>query len=339
MKKVGFPMSDFDAQAVIKALGSDRCIEILKKMVLIRQFELQAELAYQNGKIGGFLHLYIGQEAIQTGAVEALGVNQWYSATYRCHALALLLGETPKSLMAELYGKITGNAKGRGGSMHMYSDHMLGGFGIVAGQIPIATGAAFSCSYLHEDRISVCFMGDGSVAQGVFHESVNLASLWSLPCMYVVENNQWSMGTPLSRTLAHYDIFLENFAKANGIPYVRVDGMDVLQTYEAFLQARKTMKERSSPIIVECIAERFKGHSISDPGLYRTKEELKECVKKDPISRLKKDLLAAHVVTEDHLATIEAETQSLILEASASAEADPWPDPLKLEDDVFAKSL
>ena len=224
-----------DAAAIVQELGSAVLVDLLKQMVLIRQFEFRAEAMYQQGKVGGFLHLYIGQEAIQTAAVKALGRNHWWTTTYRCHALAILLGETPHSLMAELFGKATGNALGRGGSMHMFSNRMLGGFGIVAGQIPIATGAAFSCKYLKsKDEISVCFFGDGAVANGVFHECLNIASMWELPCLYVIENNKWSMGTPLCRTMANYRHFPEKAAASYDMPYFRLDGMDLLNCYAGF---------------------------------------------------------------------------------------------------------
>ena len=198
-----------DPNSVLSELGAPIVLDLLKQMLRIRHFELRAEAGYQQGKIGGFLHLYIGQEAIQTAAVHAIGAENWWSTTYRCHALALLLGESAHSLLAELYGRSTGNAKGRGGSMHMFSKNMLGGLAIVAGDIPIATGAALSCKQLKTKMVSVCFFGDGACAQGVFHESLNIASMWSLPCLYVIENNKWSMGTPLCRTLANYDLFPE----------------------------------------------------------------------------------------------------------------------------------
>ena len=328
----------YDREQLLITLGQDELKRLLGQMILIRQFELRTEACYQAGKIGGFLHLYIGQEAIQTAAVHALGLEQWYTTTYRCHALALLLGESPHSVMAELYGKKTGTACGRGGSMHLFAKRLLGGLAIVGGQIPIATGAAFSCNYLQQKTISVCFMGDGAVAQGVFHECVNMSALWSLPCLYVVENNQWSMGTPLSRTLAHYDLFLANYAKAHEIPYIRLDGMDLLDCYAGFLQAHTIMKESHTPVIVECVSERFKGHSISDPGLYRTKDAVKKCIEKDPILRLKNELIDHHWLTTEEYDGLEQKARDLCVEATKQAELDPWPDPVELESDVYAPS-
>lgn len=183
-------------------IGPDNLKKCLAQMLLIRNFELRAEAAYQQGKIGGFFHAYIGQEAIQTAALLALGPNNWFATSYRCHALALLLGATPEELMAELFGRAAGNAKGRGGSMHFFTERLLGGFGIVTGQVPIATGAGFTLKYRgNRDEVSICFLGDGAVPQGSFHESLNLASLWNLPCIYVIENNLWGMGTAVEKAV------------------------------------------------------------------------------------------------------------------------------------------
>ena len=186
-----------DRQEGHKKIGTDILKESLRQMLLIRNFELRAEAAYQQGKIGGFFHSYIGQEAIQTAAVQALGPKQLVDRPLiAAMPLALLLGATPNELMAELFGGSTGNAKGRGGSMHFFTDRLLGGFGIVTGQVPIATGAAFTLNIKGlKDEVAICFLGDGAVPQGAFHESLNLASLWNLPCIYVIENNQWGMGT------------------------------------------------------------------------------------------------------------------------------------------------
>ena len=195
-------------------------------MLLIRHFEMRAEAAYQQGHIGGFFHAYTGQEAVQLAAVEAIDRKKnWWITTYRCHALALLLGIAPGEVMSELYGKKSGNALGRGGSMHLYAKRLLGGFGIVGGHIPIATGAAFSLKYQDRDGVAVCFLGDGSVAQGTFHESLNLASLWDLPCIYVIENNQWGMGTAVDRAICVQPI-AEQMAKSYDMSAYTFDGMD-----------------------------------------------------------------------------------------------------------------
>lgn len=226
---------------VARQLGSEGLLKALKKMLLVRNFEIRAETGYQMGKIGGFFHAYIGQEAVQTAAVMACGEDQWWVTSYRCHALALLLGATPNEVMAELYGKATGNALGRGGSMHLFTDRLLGGHGIVGGQVPIGTGAGFAIKYRQKmgmpgtPKASFCFLGDGAVAQGAFHESLNLASLWDLPCIYVIENNQWGMGTHVERASAVQPI-AEKKAPGYGMKGYSLDGMDFLTATLDFRQ-------------------------------------------------------------------------------------------------------
>lgn len=327
----------YSKEKLIKELGKDTLQLALQKMVMIRQFETRAEASYTAGKIGGFFHSYIGEEAIQTAALMAAGTDHWFTTSYRCHALALLLGESPESLMAELYGKATGNALGRGGSMHMYSTNMLGGFGIVGGQVPIATGAAFSCKYQKQkERVSFCFLGDGAVPQGTFHESLNFASLHKLPCLYVIENNQWSMGTPLVRTLANHESFSHFTAQAYGIPHMRLDGMDFLSCYHGFSEALQIVLTQQTPILIECLTARFRGHSISDPGLYRTKEQLKESMKRDPILLLKQLLIDNQLIQEEEYKVLEAEMRKTMASAAESAEKAPWPDPQVLEQGVYS---
>ncbi len=326
-----------DEAKLIQHIGKDKLLLLLEEMVRIRQFETRAEASYQQGKIGGFFHSYIGQEAIQTGAISALSKNNWFITSYRCHALALLLGESENSLMAELFGKKTGNAKGRGGSMHLYSDRLLGGFGIVGGQIPIATGAALSIKYLEKkDEVAVCFFGDGAVPQGAFHEALNMASIMSLPCIYVMENNQWSMGTPLIRTLANYSYFSKHAADAYGMRHFRLDGMNIFNTYAGFKEAKEHVLKTGRPVFIECITERFKGHSISDPGLYRTKEELKLCMERDPIIFLKDTMIEHSLLTEEEYKAIEKRAREEAVQAVHFADESPWPDSAELEKDVFA---
>jgi pyruvate dehydrogenase E1 component alpha subunit len=327
-----------DTKQVAKKLGKERTLACLEKMLECRNFELRAEAAYQQGKVGGFLHLYIGQEAIQTALIGAIGVDHWFIASYRCHALALLLGETPESLMKELYGKADGNTFGRGGSMHMYSKRMLGGFAIVGGQIAIGTGAAFSLKYLNKKgEIAVTFFGDGAMAQGSFHESMNLASLLSVPCMYVLENNKWSMGTPLYRTIANHEHFPRMAAAAYDIKYMRLDGMDLFNCYAGFQEAYSHIQSTGRPILVECMTERFRGHSISDPALYRSKEELKACMERDPILLLKNFAMAQGWLTAEEYKALDKKCRDSILAAVKAAEEDPWPDVASLESGVYAK--
>lgn len=339
MKKepVTIPFFASDKKKSIDALGKEKLLSILEKMVTIRQMETRAEACYLQGKIGGFFHSYIGEEAIQTAAVEVSGLNHWYTTTYRCHALAYLLGESPVAILSELFGKATGNAKGRGGSMHLFMNNMLGGEGIVGGHIPLATGAAFSCQYLNQkDKISFCFLGDGAVPQGTFHESLNLASLMKLPCLYVVENNKWSMGTPLTRTLANHKQFLFYAAQAYGIPYYKLDGMDFFNLYAGFQEAVRTVQQKQSPVLIECSTERFRGHSISDPGLYRTKEELKECMTRDPILFMKETLIEQRMLTEETYKEMENRIRQAIVQAIEEADKAPWPEVSTLEQEVLA---
>lgn len=307
-------------------------LKALDEMLLIRQFETRAESAYLQGKIGGFFHSYIGQEAIQVAALQAFGRKNWWITTYRCHALALLTGATPKEVMAELYGKATGNAKGRGGSMHLYTDRMLGGFAIVGGHVPIATGVAFALKYQEiKDELALCFLGEGAVAQGAFHESLNLASLWNLPCIYIIENNQWGMGTHVERALCMKKI-AEELAPAYGMKGYTVDGMDLTACYELFVKVKKEVLQTGRPVLIEAVTERFKGHSISDPGLYRTKEELKEAMQHDPIEKLKAKLN----LSEESFKEREKKAKESAIEAMEYADASPWPDPQELETGVFA---
>ena len=324
-----------DTKNLIQKIGKETLIHCLKQMLLIRNFEIRAEAAYLQGKVGGFFHSYMGQEPIQTAAVSIMGKKQWWITSYRCHALALLLGATPNELMAELYGRATGNAKGRGGSMHFYTDRMLGGFGIVTGQVPVATGAAFSMKYLKQDGVAVCFLGEGAVAQGSFHESLNIASLWSLPCIYVIENNQWGMGTAVSRAICAQPI-AEKQALSYDMKSYTLDGMDFFNCYAGFSHVFEETKKTSRPVLIEVITERFRGHSISDPGVYRSKEELTKCMEKDPIFTYYKTLADNGLITEAQYEAMDKEQKELVLAAMKFADESPWPDPMTLGEDVFA---
>jgi pyruvate dehydrogenase E1 component alpha subunit len=333
IKRVYFPS---DQEKVIKTLGNESLIESLRRMLLIRHFENRAEAAYLQGKIGGFFHSYIGQEAIQTAAVQAMGINHWWITSYRCHALALLLGASPNEIMAELYGRATGNAKGRGGSMHLYTDRLLGGFGIVGGQIPVATGAAFTIKYQgHKQEVAVCFMGDGAIVQGAFHESLNMASLWDLPCIYVIENNQWGMGTAVNRAVS-VDRLAEDKAPGYNMKGYTFDGMDFFNCYAGFEHVYREVVETSRPVLIEIVTERFRGHSVSDPGLYRSKDDLKECLQRDPIVIMQQALINAKIIDEEWVKKTEKELKELAIAAMKYADESPWPDPHTLEEDVYA---
>lgn len=321
---------------VITKLGPKTLLENLKRMILIRNFEVRAESAYQQGKIGGFFHSYMGQEAIQTAAVQALGLENWYTTTYRCHALALLLGATPNELMAELYGRANGNAKGRGGSMHFYTERLLGGFGIVGGHVPIATGAAFSIKYQEKSQeVSICFLGDGALAQGAVHESFNLASLWSLPCIYVIENNQWGMGTHVERALAVKRL-AEDVAPGYNMKAYTFDGMNFFNCYAGFDHVHKEVLSTGRPVLIEALTQRFRGHSISDPGLYRSKDSLKTTMEQDPIMILYQALKSNNMIDEATYKAMDKEMREIAVTAMEYAENSPWPDPVELEENVFA---
>lgn len=325
-----------DPDKVAEQLGNESLIDVLSRMMLIRHFEKRGEAAYQQGKIGGFYHSYTGQEAIATAAVEAMGMDNWWVTTYRCHALALLLGVSPDEIMAELYGRATGNARGRGGSMHLYSDRLLGGFGIVGGQIPVAVGAAFTLHYLDiKEEVAICFLGDGALAQGAFHEAVNLASLWDLPCIFVIENNIWGMGTAVERAIS-VPRLAEDKAPGYNIKGYTFDGTDFLSCYAGFRQLYQEVLENRRPVLVECIAERFRGHSISDPGLYRSKEELEQAKGRDPILLLREQLYQRGILSEQQFKEIDAAQKERVLKAMDYADNSPWPDPATLEQDVFA---
>lgn len=333
-----------DPSKVIAELGKEALLLQLKKMLLIRNFEIRSEATYLQGKIGGFFHSYMGQEAVQTAAVCAMGVDQWWATSYRCHALALLLGATPLELLAELLGKASGNAAGRGGSMHFFTKRLLGGFGIVGGQIPIATGAAFTINYLKSVPelknqkncdVAICFLGDGAVAQGSFHESLNIASLWNLPCIYVIENNQWGMGTHVNRAICVEPI-AENKAASFGMQAYTFDGMDFFNCYSGFKHVFEEMKGSSKPVLIEVVTERFRGHSISDPANYRSKDELHTCMERDPLVIMFKTLERAGFLTEEQYHAMDKEQKEIVIAALKQAEESPWPDPITLEEDVFA---
>lgn len=324
---------------VAKNLGKAVMHDALEQMLLIRHVETRAEAAYLQGRVGGFFHAYIGQEAIQTAicaVFEKGDLRPWYAASYRCHALALLLGVTPDEVMAELYGKRTGNALGRGGSMHLYTDRMMGGTGIVGGQVPLAIGAAFASKYKKQGAPAICFLGDGAVVQGAFHESLNLAALWDLPCIIVIENNIWGMGTHVKRAVAKTPI-AESQAKSYGIESYTIDGSKFTDCYAAFSEIKEKVAKNSRPILVEVVAERFRGHSISDPGLYRDKDYLSAVMHaNDPIQIHKTLMQSCSMLTEEEYTTLDKKCRERAVKAMKFAEESPEPSPLDLEEGVYA---
>lgn len=298
--------------------------ELYRQMLLIRRFEEAAAKAYSQGKIGGFLHLYIGQEASAVGALSTLTPDDYVVGTYRDHGLALARGMEPGPCMAELFGKVTGVSKGLGGSMHYFDAQrrMMGGYGIVGGHVPLAAGMAFASKYRGLKEVTLCFLGEGAVSIGDFHEGLSLAALWNLPLVIVVENNEYSMGTPLSRSLSVKDVSLK--ALAYGVERDRFHAHDVMLVRERFAAAVERAKEESRPTLIEVMTYRFRGHSMSDPGKYRTAEELEERKKNDPVL-VAAERLKQEGMRDDELAALDSEIEQVVEDAVRFAEESPEP--------------
>ncbi len=309
-------------------------LELYRQMFTIRRFEEEAARAYAQGKIGGFLHLYIGQEAIAVGANAALRPDDYMITTYRDHGVALARGMTPRAAMAELFGKVTGCSKGLGGSMHFFdAEHnMLGGYGIVGGHIPIAAGTAFASKYRGDGRVSMVFFGEGAVSIGDFHEGMSLSALWKLPIVFVCENNEYAMGTPLSRTLSVEDVSMK--ALGYGMARDRFFADSVLEVKDRLAEAVDRARTHCEPTLVEIRTYRFRGHSMSDPGKYRTPEELEERKKKDVLVRSRVEL--EEKGHKDALDRVEAEVEEVIADAVQFADESPEPGPELLEHTTYA---
>lgn len=306
-----------------------------EEMLLQRRFEEKANQAYMKQKIRGFLHLYIGQEAVSSGIEAAIRKDDYLITAYRDHGPALTRGISANAVMAEMYGKQTGCSKGKGGSMHMFSKehNMLGGHGIVGAQIPLGAGIAFGIKYRKEDKVCICMMGDGAVRQGAFHEALNLAMTWTLPVIYIIENNEYAMGTSVERTSNVTDLY--KLGCAYEMPSRQVDGMDVMQVYEAMNEAVAHVRGGNGPMLLEMKTYRYKGHSMSDPAKYRTKEELQHYKNEDPILHLKAYLKEHDVCTEDELKVIDAKIKEIVTASIEFAEQSPYPDPSELYEDVY----
>jgi len=303
-------------------------------MQQIRRIEEECARFYAQGKIGGFLHLYIGQEAAGVGALAPLESDDYVVTTYRDHGIALAKGVSARSVMAELFGKATGCSRGLGGSMHLFDkDHrMMGGYGIVGGHIPLAAGIAFASKYRGDGRVTLCFFGDGAASIGGFHEGVSLAALWQLPIVFICENNEYAMGTPLSRSLSVEDISQK--AISYGIARDRVVVSDVLEVERHMAEAVQRAREQSLPTLVELRTYRFRGHSMSDPGKYRTQEELDDHKKRDPLFRARADLIQAGMAESD-IANIDASVESEVADAVEFALSSPEPDASLLESTTY----
>ncbi|MFW5846226.1 MAG: pyruvate dehydrogenase (acetyl-transferring) E1 component subunit alpha [Planctomycetota bacterium] len=332
-----------DAEAVRAPIrdemGRQLLLELYRRMLLIRRFEEKAVGAYRQKKIAGFFHPYIGTEPVATGFMCHLGDEDYTTTSYRCHAQGLLLGLPPRSLMAELFGKVTGNVRGKGGSMHFFSKErkFLGGHGIVGGQLPVGAGAAFACKYRKTGGISLTFMGDGATVQGTLHESLNLCSLWDLPALYVIENNEWGMGTAVHRAVS-VDRIAE--AKAPGYDIVghTVDGTDLYATWQLGRDIISGMRDDNRPVLVEAKGVRFMGHSVSDAQAYRTREAIKQMREsRDGLVRVAGDLVEADWASAEELEEIDAEIKATVADAIAYADASPEPPMSELQRHVFAQ--
>jgi pyruvate dehydrogenase E1 component alpha subunit len=310
-------------------------LALLRQMLLIRRFEEKAAELYSAGKIRGFLHLYIGEEAIAAGAVPTLSPDDAIIATYREHGHALARGVPAAAVMAEMYGKINGCSRGRGGSMHLFdaSRRFYGGYAIVGGGIPIATGLALADKLQQRGRVTACFFGDGAVAEGVFHESLNLAALWRLPVLFLCENNRYAMGTALERHQAQTD--LRRKAESYALPAEQVDGMDVLAVEAATRRAVQAVRSGAGPQFLEFLTYRFRAHSMYDPDLYRTKEEIAEWKRRDPIVTFSERLRAHDLLSDTDLAELEHSVEAEIASAVAEAEGGAWEPVQDLLKDVY----
>lgn len=321
------------------ALKPGELINLYRQMILIRRFEEKAAEVYVAGKIGGFCHLYIGQEAVAVGAISAIRKDDYVLGSYREHGQALAKGMSARAIMAELYGKVTGCSKGKGGSMHMFDKELnfLGGHAIVGGQIPLATGLAFASKYESKDQVTLCFFGEAAVNQGAFHESLNMAQLWKLPCIYICENNQYGMGTSLERAMSLRDIAQKACAFDMAAEFV--DGMDVLAVREATLRAVERARKNYLPTLLEIRTYRFMGHSMSDPGNYRTRAEIEKYQERDPIRLFAASLIEEKVADQATLDKLDQEVREEVEDSIRFAEESPLPPPEDLYTDVYANPI
>jgi pyruvate dehydrogenase E1 component alpha subunit len=330
----------FAANAVAaRRLSLDQLKRFYADMLLIRRFEERAGQMYGMGLIGGFCHLYIGEEAVAVGLQAALKEGDTVITSYRDHGHMLACGMDPKGVMAELTGRRGGYSHGKGGSMHMFGREkdFFGGHGIVGAPVPLGTGLALAHHYRDDGHISVTYFGDGAANQGQVYESFNIASLWKLPVVYVIENNRYGMGTSVDRASARIDLF------HRGVPYgiagKQVDGMDVVAVHEAGLAAAEHARSGQGPVMLEMLTYRYRGHSMSDPAKYRTKEEVDRMrTEHDPISHLRQRLVDEYRVADSELKAIEKEARDRIVEAAQFAQESPEPDPSELWTDVYAEA-
>ena len=307
----------------------------LRSMILIRRFEERAGEMYAKAKVGGFLHLAIGEEATIVGAVRAMRDEDYLISTYRSHGHALARGANPDNVMAELFGRETGVSKGRGGSMHMFDleNRFMGGYGIVGGNLPLAAGMAFASDYKGLDEVTVCVFGDGASNQGTFGETLNLAALWKLPIVFMVTNNQFGMGTALARHSAVTELYRRG--DGFGVPGVRCDGMDVMDTYRVMREAIQRAREERQPVLVEAMTYRFRGHSMADPEEYRTKDQVAEWRQRDPIETFGRQLVSAGAIAEGDPEALDKEIMGRVDQAVTFADKSAFPPPESLYDHIY----
>jgi pyruvate dehydrogenase E1 component alpha subunit len=320
----------------VRDIEPEKLRRMLYQMILCRRFEEKAAESYTLGKIGGFCHLYIGQEAVAVGAINALRPTDYVITSYRDHAHALVCGTPPDEVMAELFGKASGCSAGKGGSMHLFdvARHFMGGHAIVGGQIPLATGLAFAAKYKNTDQVTLCTFGEAAVNQGVFHESLNMAQLWKLPCIYMCENNQYGMGTSLQRAMSLQDVSKKGAAYDMVSEFV--DGMDVLAVYDATKRAAERARKDGSPTLIEVRTYRYMGHSMSDPGNYRTRAEIEKYQERDPIKVFTDSLKNEKIIDDAAVKEIEAKVKAEIEHAVKFADESSLPAPEELYTDVYA---
>ncbi len=320
----------------MKSIGKKKALEMLEQMLLCRRFEEACLKAYQQKFITGFCHTYIGQEAVAVGTLNHLNSKDSFVTSYRCHAHGLVKGMTAREVMAEMYGRITGCARGKGGSMHVFSKDLnyLGGHGIVGGQIPVGTGAAFASSYLGTGGINITYFSDGASAQGTFHESLNLASLWNIPVIYICENNRYGMGTAAGRALSNEKI--QDQALGYNMKGYEIDGQDLFEVYTKMEKIIAEVRKTSRPVLINMLTYRYKGHSVSDAGLYRSKEEVQCYMEKDCIARFSAQMQEQGWITEDAYKALDDKVKDIIKDAVTFAEESPWPPLEEATQHVFA---
>lgn len=308
-----------------------------ENMYLIRKFEEKAGQMYGQQKIRGFCHLYIGQEACASGAVSALTKDDKWITAYRDHGHPLALGTDPKAVMAELYGKATGTTKGKGGSMHIFDKehNFIGGHGIVGAQVPLGAGIAFAEKYKGTQNVCICYMGDGAVRQGAFHEALNMAMTWKLPVIFVIENNGYAMGTSVERTSNVTDLY--TLGEGYDMPSRPVDAMTPENVHVAVAEAAERARKGDGPTLLEFRTYRYKGHSMSDPAKYRTKEEVAEYKSQDPIEQVRAKILEYKYATPEELKAIETKVKATVKECVDFAEKSPWPDPSEIYTDIYVE--